>query len=62
MSTVFRGTEPGPDAGLGVDPPARRPWMRFLSERPLIVLGAVLTILVLVTGAIQPGYLSLRGL
>ncbi len=39
MSTVFRGTEPGPEAGLGVEPPAQRAWMRFLSERPLIVLG-----------------------
>ena len=62
MSTVVRGAEPGPQAGLGAEPPAPRAWMRFLSERPLVVLGAVLAILVLATGAIQPGYLSLRGL
>lgn len=35
---------------------------RLLNERPLLVLGAVLVMLVIVTGMIQPGYLSVAGL
>lgn len=43
-------------------PPVRSAWMRFVSDRPLVVLSIVLVVLVLVTGAIEPNYLSLRGL
>ena len=53
---------PARDSLIGAEPPARRAWMRVMSERPLMVLGAVLVALVLATGAIEPGYLSLRGL
>jgi ribose transport system permease protein len=42
--------------------PAGRDWTRLLYERPLLVLGAVLAILVLVTGLIEPGYFSVRGM
>jgi ribose transport system permease protein len=62
MSTEFGGAEPSLRADLGAGPPARRVWMQFLSDRPLIVLGSVLVILTLATAAIQPSYLSLRGL
>lgn len=34
---------------------------RYLAERPLFVLGAVLALLVLVTGVVEPGYFSVRG-
>lgn len=40
----------------------RRGWRRLLSEQPVIVLIVVLVALVLVTGAIEPRYLSLAGL
>lgn len=36
-------------------------WTRQLAERPLAVLAAVLALLVLVTGLIEPGYLSVGG-
>jgi ribose transport system permease protein len=42
--------------------PTRRAWARFLSDRPLIMLAAVLAVLILITGLIEPRYLSLRGL
>ncbi|HXF56717.1 MAG TPA: ABC transporter permease [Actinomycetota bacterium] len=48
-----------------VAPPAvarERAWGRLFSDHPLLVLGGVLVVLVLVTGAIEPDYLSLRGL
>ena len=35
---------------------------RWFSEHPLMVLSGVLVVLVLVTGAIQPNYLSVKGL
>jgi len=35
---------------------------QFLAERPALVLSVVLLILVLVTGAIQPNYLSVNGI
>ncbi|MPZ25013.1 MAG: ABC transporter permease [Micromonosporaceae bacterium] len=41
--------------------PAEAGWAGYLSERPLLVLGAVLALLVVVTVAIEPGYLSVRG-
>ena len=34
----------------------------FLARHPLVVLSAVLVILILVTGAIEPNYLSVNGL
>ena len=37
-------------------------WTRLLSEHPLYVLGGVLVVLILITGAIQPTYLSVSGL
>lgn len=40
----------------------RAVWMRYLAERPLFVLGGVLLTLVLVTGLIEPAYLSVRGM
>jgi ribose transport system permease protein len=62
MSTEIGGAEPGLRSDLGAEPPARRAWMQFLSDHPLVVLGTVLVILTLATAAIQPGYLTLRGL
>ena len=37
-------------------------WARLLSDHPLYVLGGVLVVLVLITGAIQPNYLTVSGL
>jgi ribose transport system permease protein len=37
-------------------------WTRQLTDRPLVVLGVVLAVLVLVTGLIEPGYFSVRGI
>ena len=37
-------------------------WARLLADHPLYVLGGVLVVLILVTGAIQPNYLSVSGL
>jgi ribose transport system permease protein len=62
VSAELRGVDAGLGTGLGAKPPARRAWKRFLSDRPLVVLGAVLVVLVLATAAIQPRYLSLPGL
>lgn len=45
-----------------VSPSGHRPWARWLSDRPMVVLVAVLVLLVLLTAAIQPAYLSVRGL
>jgi ribose transport system permease protein len=42
--------------------PTRTSWWQYLADRPLLVLGAVLGLLVLVTGLIEPGYFSVRGL
>ena len=55
------GTESGPETVSGSSHPPNG-LDAVLAERPLIVLGAVLAVLVLVTGLIQPGYLSLSGL
>lgn len=41
--------------------PSQRSWATYLSDRPMVVLGAVLVLLVLVTVAIEPGFLSVRG-
>ena len=40
----------------------RTSWGLYLADRPLLVLGGVLVLLVLVTGLIEPGYFSLRGI
>ncbi|REK18147.1 MAG: ABC transporter permease [Actinobacteria bacterium] len=37
-------------------------WTIWLSDHPLVVLGSVLVVLVLVTGVIEPNYLSVSGL
>lgn len=60
MSTELRDADPS--AVVAGEPPRRRPWMRLISDRPLVVLGSVLVALVLATGVIEPNYLSLRGL
>lgn len=40
----------------------RSPLARLLTEHPLLVLGAVLAALVVVTAVIEPNYLSVRGI
>ncbi|HZA39983.1 MAG TPA: ABC transporter permease [Actinomycetota bacterium] len=47
---------------LAADQAPARTWASYLSNHPLIVLGGVLVILVLVTTAVKPSYLSLQGL
>jgi ribose transport system permease protein len=42
--------------------PSTRTWARWLRERPLVVLAAVLVLLILITGIIEPSYLSVTGL
>ena len=42
--------------------PSTRTLARWLRERPLVVLGAVLVMLILITGVIEPSYLSVTGL
>ncbi|MCA1735927.1 MAG: ABC transporter permease [Actinobacteria bacterium] len=37
-------------------------WMRLLADHPLWVLGGVLVVLIAITGAIRPSYLSFSGL
>lgn len=60
MSVEPRTVEPEeavpPEAGR------ERLWARLLSDHPLVVLSVVLVVLILVTAAIEPRYLSLRGL
>ena len=63
MSTQPRAAEHGRGpAGQDQPPGGGRLWARLLSDYPLIVLSVVLVVLVLVTAAIEPRYLSLRGL
>jgi len=59
MSAGARTTDPP-----AVEPVQRsaRAWARYLSNHPLIVLGGVLVILVLSTAAVEPRYLSSRGI
>ena len=60
MSVEHTDVDP---AGERADAPApRRSWARLLSDQPMLVLIGVLIVLVLVTGLIEPRYLSLRGL
>ena len=54
MSTVEPDTAPVTDAAV--------PLSVRIAERPLYVLIGMLVVLVLVTGAVQPGYLSVSGL
>ena len=63
MSVEHTDVDPagGPD-DRAADPPTGRSWARLLSEQPMLVLIGVLVVLVLVTGLIEPRYLSLRGL
>lgn len=42
--------------------PSNRAWARWLRDRPLVVLGAVLVVLVVITGIVEPAYLSVTGL
>lgn len=56
------GVVPEPPAPGDAQATRRRTWVRLLRDRPLVVLTVVLVVLVLITGAIQPAYLSLRGL
>lgn len=37
-------------------------WMRLLADHPLWVLGGVLVVLIAITGAVRPSYLSFSGL
>jgi ribose transport system permease protein len=59
MSAEVKTTDP---SAIQEERAAGRAWARYLSNHPLIVLGGVLVILVLVTTAVEPRYLSLRGL
>jgi ribose transport system permease protein len=43
-------------------PRSQARWSKLLAERPLLVLGGVLVMLVLITGVIRPSYLSVSGL
>lgn len=57
----------GPDAAVAPTAPddpgsATRAWARSLRERPLLVLSTVLVLLVVLTGLIEPSYLSVTGL
>ena len=61
MSEPRTGTG-GPAIGAGEPAAAREAWVRYLSDRPLIVLGVVLALLVLITGLVEPGYLSPRSM
>lgn len=57
--------EPTPTTPVGTTETAatgHRAWARWLSDRPIVVLIVVLIVLVLATAAIQPAYLSVRGL
>lgn len=55
------GAEPAPPAA-GQPPAGGAWWARYLADRPLLVLGAVLVAMVVLTGVVEPGYLSVRGL
>ena len=47
---------------IAVEPEARPTWATWVADHPLVVLGGVLMVLVLVTGIIEPRYLTFRGL
>lgn len=61
MSTGREVEPTGQPPGDPQDSGAGRSWARLLSEQPMVVLIGVLVVLVLVTGLIEPRYLSLRG-
>jgi ribose transport system permease protein len=55
------------EAAMSSDQPSvavtpRPGWARVLSDYPLVVLALVLVVLMIVTGIIEPGYFSLRGM
>lgn len=60
-TTAAATPEGGPRAPARGGPGSGRVTRR-LTDRPLLVLGGVLVLLVLVTGLVEPGYLSLQGL
>lgn len=62
MTTGLEPAPHAPAAAVEGDARAGRAWRRFVSDRPLVVLSIVLLVVVLVTGAIEPRYLSLRSL
>lgn len=57
-----RADEPAAPEATDAPESATGTGLRLLSERPLLVLGGVLVVLVLVTALIEPNYLTLRGL
>ena len=59
MSTEVATAPPAPD---NVDQPSRPRLVRFLIAHPHLVLVAVLIVLILVTGIVEPNYLSVNGL
>ena len=62
MSTERTDVEPAGDPqGDVAGPSPRRSWARLLSDQPIIVLVGVLIVLVVITGLIEPRYLSLSG-
>lgn len=50
------------DALLGSEPTGRPTWGMWVSDHPQLVLGSVLVLLVVVTGIIEPRYLTFSGL
>ena len=50
------------ETSIAPAPPQRRGFADLMQDRPLLVLSGVLGVLILVTGAIEPGYLSLQGM
>ncbi|HEX5722317.1 MAG TPA: ABC transporter permease [Acidimicrobiia bacterium] len=50
------------DALLGPEPTGRPTWGMWVSDHPQLVLGSVLVLLVVVTGIIEPRYLTFSGL
>ena len=63
MSAEDTATESPEPAGPADEPSSTaRTWARLLSERPMVVLTVVLVVLALITGLVEPRYLSLSGL
>lgn len=50
------------DAPAAAPPRSRGATARYLVDHPLVVLSSVLVVLVLITGAIEPNYLSFEGI
>jgi ribose transport system permease protein len=62
MSTHQAQQTPPIDAGPPAGSSVKATIGRYLSDHPLIVLGSVLVVLILITGAIEPAYLSIEGM